>query len=289
MTDAVTIAVYGASGKQGGAVLAALRDAGTIKSGRVFAICGKQTDASKLQSKYSGLNTIIRQEDAAATLKSIRPAPKALYFMTPNGKREVETGNKIIQAAVAAKVQHIVMSSVDRGLGGNVKSGVDHWDTKHAIEAFLRSQESITYTIIRPTAFLENFNPDFNGKVFASVWRDCLNNRTMKLVSTRDVGIVAANALLAPESPTYRNAEINLAGDELSFDKASQIFKQETGHALPTTNKFLVYILVWLIGDLNQMVKFLKETGYGAEVGANGATMDWKEWVAQSPHVTKKL
>lgn len=281
------IAVFGASGKQGGAVLAALQESGTIKAGHVTAICGKQKDASELRTRYSGLNTVLRQDDPGLTLQSIKPPPSAIYFMTPNGKEEVATGKKIIEAAVRVGVQHIAMSSVDRGPGGNVKSGVDHWDTKHAIEAFLRSQEGITYTIIRPTAFLENFTPDFNGKVFATVWRDCLNNRQMKLVSTRDVGLTAANALLSPKSTEYANAEINLAGDELSFRQADEIFKQQTGKPLPTTNKFLVYILVWLIGDLNQMAKFLRDTGYGAQIGAHRTTLGWKGWVAQSAHVSK--
>ncbi|KAK9316864.1 hypothetical protein V1522DRAFT_449751 [Lipomyces starkeyi] len=75
------------------------------------------------------------------------------------------------------------------------------------------------------------------------VVRDPEHDPSLTFRSQRDIGATAAKAMVAAE--VYRNAEINLAGDNLTFEEASRIFGKETwGKKSPTANKFLTWILV---------------------------------------------
>jgi hypothetical protein len=119
--------------------------------------------------------------------------------------------------------------------------------------------------IIRPGAFLENFVPGFLGQARASVWRYRVDGNKMAVVSIEDIGVNAARAMVAVED--YRNAEINLAGDNLSLEEAGRIFAKETGgKKLPTTDKCLALMLIALRKDLKQMATFHKEKSAGADV-----------------------
>jgi uncharacterized protein YbjT (DUF2867 family) len=218
--------------------------------------------------------------------------------MTPGGKNETAQGKAMIDEAVKAGIPHFVFSSVDRGIAndGNTPSNVEHWDTKHAIEQHLReaskkSEGKFTYTIIRPVAFFENFVPGFGAKVMANVWRDHLNGRPLKLVATADIGAFAAGALLNTESESFKNAEMNLAGDELTFTQANAVFKGKTGKELPTTNRWIVSAVLAMVKPLKEMVPFLRETGYGASVGAASGEIhvtDWPSWIDSSAYVASK-
>ncbi|KAH8648949.1 hypothetical protein BGZ60DRAFT_422661 [Tricladium varicosporioides] len=276
--------IIGGTGHQGSAVLHALDDdlLVTDKNNEIYAIYHKQASGAALRNKYPNIKLIQGDvNDSTAIFRAVGPAPDVLYFMTiSEGKDEVKQGKAIISAAVKAGTKHIVMSSIDRGPGGNVFSGVDIWDTKHEIEAFLRKQTTATYTIIRPAAFLENFSSDFISSVYASVWRDC--HAKMAVVSTKDIGITVVKAMMAPED--YRNAEINLAGDDLTYEEASQIFAKVTGKKkLPAANKHLTSMLVAMMSDLKQMVVFYKEKGTGATVDPD--LMSWEAYIRQSAYM----
>jgi uncharacterized protein YbjT (DUF2867 family) len=278
------LVVIGATGKQGSSVLAALHQDATSSSNTIYAVHHKLASASTLRNNYPSIMPIQGDiNNSAAIFRAVGGAPDVVFFMMPDVKNEVEQGKGFIGAAVRAGTKHIVMSSVDRGVGGNVRSGVDAWDTKHEIEAFLRSQSNLTYTIIRPVGLLENFVPGFESKVFATMWRDYLVDRKMKVVSAKDTSATAAKAMLAPED--YRNAEINLAGDDLTFEEASRLFAKQTGgKPLPTANKFLTWILVALLKDFKQMMVFYKEKGHGAEVQRDFT--GWEAYIRQSEYAS---
>ncbi|KAH8807912.1 nucleoside-diphosphate-sugar epimerase family protein [Xylogone sp. PMI_703] len=280
------LVVVGGTGKQGGAVLDALHSHALNGNIIIYAVHRKPVSATTLRNTYPSVTPILGDIDNSdAIFRTIGSSPDALYFMTPGGKNEVQQGKAILSAAVRAGTKHIVMSSIDRGTGGNVLSGVDIWDTKHEIEAFLRCQSGITYTIIRPVAFLENFVPGFEGRVFVSMWRDYLSDRKLALISTKDIGATAAKAMLAPEA--YRNIEINLAGDNLTFEEASRIFAKETGgKKLPAADKFLTWVLVVLVKDLKQMVAFYKGKDSGAVVQPD--LVNWEAYIRQSEYVKKR-
>jgi uncharacterized protein YbjT (DUF2867 family) len=279
-----TFLVIGATGKKGREVIHALCEDPSSSKNTIYALYRKAGSASALLKEHPSLKLIQGDlDDSPAIFRALGSGPDALFFVTvSDNKDEVKQGRAIISAAVKAGVKHIVYSSIDRGHGGNVMSGVDIWDTKHQIEAFLRTQRGITYTIIRPNCHLENFAPGFISKVYASVWRDCVDGKPMAVVALKDIGVTAAKAMLGPED--YQNAEIDLAGDSLTYDEASRIFAKVTGaKKLPTINKYLAYILVAQMKDLGQMATFYREKGAGAEI--QPGLMTWEAYLHQSEYV----
>ncbi len=90
----------------------------------------------------------------------------------------------------------------------------------------------MSWTILRPTTFMDNLTPTFEGKVFATLWKG-VGSTPVQLVAAADIGHFAAAALLSPA--TYSGRSVGIAGDELNFKDAARIFKGTVGVELPTT------------------------------------------------------
>lgn len=95
----------------------------------------------------------------------------------------------------------------------------------------------------------------------------------LQLISTKDIGRVAAEAFLAiskdPSDPAYRNKSISLAGDDISPDDAAKVFKEVTGQEIPETYSFFGTLAKWVMSDeLGKMFQWFKDTGYGVGVPA---------------------
>jgi uncharacterized protein YbjT (DUF2867 family) len=296
------ILVIGGTGKQGGSVLRALVAHPAFSSSEytIYVVTRnpESTSARDLAAKSSAIK-LVRGDlsNARAIFRALPSAPRAVYAVTVVGKNEVAEGNALVDEAIKAGVSHLVFSSVDRGNanGGNTPSKVPHWITKHEIERHLRlsaqrSEGKFTYTILRPVFFLDNLEAGFNGKVSANLWKDYLGSKPLKVIDTTDIGLVAVAALLEADSPAYRNAEINLVGDELTFAEANEIFKATIGKPIPTTYKFLTSLILLLAKDLKLMTQFLQEPGFGAEVGGAEPSLkmtDFGAWVRKSSFVKR--
>lgn len=150
-----TIAVFGATGQQGGAVVDALLD----HKARVRALVrDPQSDRAQALAARGAELAAIRADDPASLAAALATV-EGFYFMTPeaNGLEEVEAeiriGTALVDAAVEAGVPHVVFNSV---FGADRESGVPHHDSKHAIEEHLR-KSGLRAAMVRATAFMENF------------------------------------------------------------------------------------------------------------------------------------
>ena len=47
----------------------------------------------------------------------------------------------------------------------------------------------------------------------------------IQLISTKDIGKIAAEAFLTSSSPEYKNAAVSIAGDEITPAEMAQTFK----------------------------------------------------------------
>ena len=86
---------------------------------------------------------------------------------------EQRQGVALVDAAIShGHVRQFVYASVDRG-GSRSDSDptpVPHFASKYYIEKHLIAEAQETamgYTILRPTAFMENFAQDFSGKLLS--------------------------------------------------------------------------------------------------------------------------
>ncbi len=226
---------------------------------------------------------------------------------------EERQGKDLVDAALQhGHVERFVYSSVDRGGAERSEAegtSVPHFNSKYRIEKHLKERvaaaaesgadgdvrkqqqqqqqkkkKKMTYTILRTVAFFENLTDDFVGRVFATIWKG-QGRQKMQLISTRDVGWFAAEALMASPAE-YENRAISIAGDVLDFDEANHIYRRVLGRDMPTTLGPVVKPLRWAMSDLDLMFKWLKENQCGADVGEcrrrHEGLQDFEAWLREN-------
>jgi uncharacterized protein YbjT (DUF2867 family) len=248
--------ISGATGKQGGALIGAL--------------------LSKPSQPFE-LYAITRNNlDNVDALFAQVPSPVWGVFSVPildkGIKKEVKQGKDLTRASVEAGVSHIIFTATDRGVEDTKeKHEVPHFASKATIEhdieaAAAASNGRLTYTFLRPVAFFSNLTNNFIGSAFVSIWRLNGLDRNLQMISTKDIGKVAAEAFLNASDDRYRNNGLSLAGDSLSPRDAARIFKEETGQEIPSTYPVLAWIIRTLVPDLRHMFAWFGKTGFGTDV-----------------------
>lgn len=297
------IFVVGATGKQGGATVKALLNHPSFAESK-YNIFGMTRDpssvsATRLEAISSAVHLVKGDlNDAAEAFRTLPVNPWGVFIVTNPQKKpksEDEVGKSFVDEALKAGAKHIVFSSVERGStnGGFNRTDVPHFMTKHDIEAHLMEStksSDTTYTILRPVFFLDNLEWGFVGKVISTIWRDYVN-RKLQVIDSVDIGKIAANAFMDPESPSYRDKAISLAGDDLTFEEANKIFKERVGSDIPVTYGIFAMLATWLSHDIGTMFKFFNDPGYDADIGyvnrlAN--VSNFGQWVDKSSFIKKK-
>ncbi|KAB2571857.1 hypothetical protein DBV05_g9505 [Lasiodiplodia theobromae] len=296
-----TILVTGATGKQGGAVIKAL-----INSGADITILSVTRDPSSasaqaLASTSPKIQLIKGDLNNPASIFSSAPEPIHAVFsiQTPTtatdnqnaSDTEYDQGAALIDAAIAAgSVKHFVQTSVDRhgARSASNPTKVPHFISKHKIEQHLLARApaaGMTWTIVQPVAFLENFGSAQMGPAFAAMWKTTLGwERPLQLVSAVDIGRVAAAALV--EEERYAGRMIPLAGEEIALGRVREIYREVKGGAeLPMVPDEVAAGIFEGSYDTKMMFEFFVEEGYGADVEALRrefpGMLDYKAWLAK--------
>jgi uncharacterized protein YbjT (DUF2867 family) len=293
------ILIFGATGKQGGSVittilkdssaniplLAVTRDANSASSQR---LASKSPNIKLIQGNAANPGPIF----AAAEKAAGEPVWGVFSVQAAAGEAEEVQGKAIVDAAIESGVKYFVYSSVDRHGESSIDNPtkIPHFVTKHNIEHHLIDQtktgkgSNMAWTILRPTAFMDNLSPDFFGKVFATSWKVALKDKPLQLIAVEDIGHFAGEAFLHPEE--YTGKSISLAGDELTYEKFAEEFKEQTGKDLPLTFEFLSKIMLYFVKELGTMFTWFGEQGYAANVEELKKThpelKDFKAWLEES-------
>ncbi|KAJ5122904.1 hypothetical protein N7448_009001 [Penicillium atrosanguineum] len=274
-----TILITGATGKQGSSIIAAL-----LKAKADFEILAITRDASsKAAQKLPGMSSNIKlvEGNLNEAEKIFANAHKAtsqpiwgvfsvqMVAGASNEEAEVKQGKDLIDAALKNNVKHFIYSSVDRG--GDVSFDnptlVPHFITKHYIEHHLVEKTKgteMTWTILRPVAFFDNLTPDFIGKVFATCWKNTVKEKPLQLISVDDIGFFGAQAFMYPDQ--YRNKAVSLAGDELTYEEMTEIFKAKTGKSVPTTFGLVGKGVMAMVKDLGYMFQWFYDVGFDTNI-----------------------
>ncbi|KAK7920925.1 hypothetical protein PG985_008947 [Apiospora marii] len=313
-----TFLVVGATGQQGGAVLAALSklspesNAAKPQHPKILALTRSAPDSPKAQalaSKYTSLDLTVVQGDTKdpAPIFAAHPDITSVFLYTtpPDEAAQVLPLLDHVFSSSDSKVQHIVFSSVDRGgdaASWDEPTEIAHFKSKHEIEVRLRDlceaqkaqkllPEAIKYTILRPVAFMDNLNPgSLFGPVFASMWATMPAERSLQLVSVRDIGLFGAKALLAGpnDAALGSNRAIGLAGQELRYEEARDVFRRVGGgqREMPQAPWIVGKGVRWAIGEVGTMFRFFEEKGYGVDIEAlrrqEPELQDLETWLKES-------
>jgi uncharacterized protein YbjT (DUF2867 family) len=252
MEQPKTFFVTGATGNVGGATARHLIENGC----RVKALVRNPAAANAEKLKHPNIEIIKGDLNDPSSykihLQNIDGA-FALFTFLEGVKKEIGQGKSFIDAAREMHVPFMIYSSV---IGADSGSGIPHWESKNAIEQHLKSS-GITYTIIRPSYFFQNFLiPDVRkrivkGKLVTPVKKD----KVQQYISTEDVGRISAHILMNKEK--YAGRTITIAADEMDMQSAAKTFTDVLGK--PVTYSQLPGLLtrIFLGSDLHIMFKYV--------------------------------
>ena len=294
MSPTKTILVTGATGRQGSGVVTAL-----LASGQPYHILAVTRTASSPKAKslaaLSPTITLVEGDlddpsalwaaATAAAPPSSSPRIWGVYSVQVSMGRgvteasEVRQGTALIDRAAAAGVAMFVYSSVDRGgdcASWDAETPIPHFRSKHRVERHLREvaaasspspSGTMSWTVLRPVAFMDNLRPGFETSVFLAALRNRLPAaKKVQWVASANVGRYAAMAFADP--PAWHGRAVGLAGDELTLAELSGAFERAVGRPAPVSYWFFGTALTALARELGLMIGWFASDGYAADVAA---------------------
>ncbi len=178
------ILVSGATGGIGGEICRLLTQAGTP-----FRALGRQqAQVDALREK--GTDAVLGDFDRPETLSTAMHGIDTMFLITPPTQRQFAQETAAIDAARRAGVRRIVKLSAS---DANVRSTVPWAQTHARIDHHLRAS-GIEWTILKPTAFMQNFLW-FKDAIKKGFLPQVAGKGCVSWVDTRDVARVAASVL----------------------------------------------------------------------------------------------
>lgn len=280
--DSKTIAVCGATGRQGGAVARHL-----LRDGWHVRALTRSPEKSRARALAEVGAEVVRADMAdQATLDATFEGAYGVFSvqnpMIGGLESEVEQGKNVAAAAKAAGVQHLVYGSA--GVGR--LTGVGSWDSKLAVEEHMRGLR-LPVTTLRPMAFMELMtDKGFYPPVSAWHLMPKLAGPTTKIpwLAVADVGVVAAKAFADPARFVGRT--LVLAGDVQSLSECRAMWKEVRGRP-PRRFPMPVRVFERVAGkDLTTMWRWLRtgpvplDTAPTRELHPHAFTV--REWLEQT-------
>ena len=242
------VLVAGATGMQGGAVVQALLRAGHP----VTAFVRNPASAPAQALAQQGVALATGTMDDVAALEAASFGHDAVFSMQPAGVDPTDPGAERRQAsniATAAKrggVAQIIHTSVsatgwrsehphEANMDPLMK---EYWNQKEEAEDAIRQAGLDRWTIFKPPFYMENFIPPKGNHMFPELPEDRLVTSTdpqavIALVCADDLGAAVAAAVAEPDK--FHEAEIELAGDALTYPEIADTLSKAAGREIALT------------------------------------------------------
>jgi len=262
MPKPITVAVAGATGKQGGALARLLLDRGH----QVRALTRKPSSPAALALQALGAEVHEADlDDRAAVRRAAKGADAFFLVATPFEEgvtAEVRQGLSAAKAAKEAGVKHLVYSSV---AGADQRTGIPHFDSKREIEVYVEKL-GVPYTIVGPVFFMENLlGPAFLKGLRAGVLEMPLpESRPLQVIAVADIAGFTRIALERPSE--FQGRRIEIASDSLTGPGMAT--------ALAANGRSISYLAGSLdraraySADFGRMWEWFDRVGYRVDVSA---------------------
>lgn len=136
---------------------------------------------------------------------------------------------------------------------GIVQLRGNSFETKRSIEKHIHSIPELSFTILRPAYFTDNFTTDHVAPTPLFTHRFTDPSRTIQLISCKDIGIFAAKAF--DDSETWAGRTISLAGDEITSDQMLMEWKEVIGEDYRLGQQAAVDGFLQAVPAIGQMFK----------------------------------
>jgi uncharacterized protein YbjT (DUF2867 family) len=260
MARELTVAVTGATGKQGGAVAR-----GLLERGHKVRAVTRDPGSSQAKSLANAGATLVAAslEDTAGITKALEGATSLFAMTTPSGGTDAETrqGVAAADAAKAAGV-HLVFTSVG---SANRQTGIPHFDSKYEVEKHI-ARVGVRATILAPVAFMENIYFVKEQLAKGNYAATLPPTRTLAQVAVADIGAVAVRILEDPGR--FTGKRFDLASDELTGNDVVAILSRVTGRPFAYYQVPLEVIRQRMGDDGARMYEWLNRVGYTVDRAA---------------------
>jgi uncharacterized protein YbjT (DUF2867 family) len=274
--DLMSIAVLGATGGQGGAVVAAL-----LEAGRPVRAVVRDPGGGRARSLAAAGAEVVPGDlfDATSLADAFRGAAAAFAVTTPfqDGlDAEVAQGAAIVRAAADAALPHLVMASV---ASADRDTGVPHFETKARTEELLAAS-GLPATVVAPTYFYDNALGGLDEVAAGLLTMPVPGDTPVQQVARQDLGRVVAAVVTDPDR--WIGQRVEVAGD----DPTPLRMAAEIGRAAGGTVEFRQSSLEDLRTrnpDMFAMYNFFVNTGYQVDLAAlrtQFPTVPWTPYAA---------
>ncbi|KAM5152034.1 nmrA-like family domain-containing protein 1 [Mantella aurantiaca] len=236
MAGRKTIAVFGATGAQGGSVVKALLQDCAFS---VRAVTRDVTKPAAQKLKEAGAEVVAADLDDETSVRGVLRGTHGAFVVTNfwehmDKAKEVKQGKKIADLCKQQGLQHVVYSgleNVHKLSGGKLE--VLHFDSKGEVEEYFR-QIKVPMTSVRLAFYYENF-------LTMSRPQKCQDGKTYQLVipmgdipmdgiSVTDLGPVVRSVLKNPSE--YIGKDLGLSADKLNIKQYAEIMSEVTGKTI---------------------------------------------------------
>lgn len=258
-----TIAVTGATGNQGGAVVRRMLAEGWHVRALTRDPDGSAARALAAQGAELVPGDMDRPEDLAAAFQGADAVFSIQNDRLPNVGLEgmVRQGHAVLDAAKAAGVRHFIFSSVsgvDRG------AGQKRFEVKYQVEQYVQAS-GVPHTILRLVTFMDNLNRSRPAILSGTLPGIGLRpDKALFMVALADIGGFTAVILAHPQE--YLGRSVELAGDALTEAQMAETLTRVIGRPVqlaappassqPLTEEQLAFN------------RFLNSDGYSADIPA---------------------
>lgn len=264
-----TYLVFGASGRQGSAVVDALL------SKNVTSLYGSSRKPDTLGKQRGGTIKAVKADlsDKESIVAAIDESKATrIWFVTdwysiskPTRAKEAQLGYNVIDAIKTRshQVTHVVYNSGAYADRAPKKIG-EFW-SKVDIEAYMEKElasTQITWAVLRPVAFMENLddaknrNPLTKGKVKMLTSENC----SLKYISAADIGKGSAALLMNPSE--YAGKKVDAATCEYTGKELAAILTKVSGVECSYSVSVPRFLLCLCVRNLYHLVTFFEKEGY---------------------------
>ena len=255
------VLVLGATGGQGGAVAAAL-----IQAGRpVRAMVRDPQSASARKLGAAGAQLVAGDfTDSGALAAAMRGAAAAFALTTPfesGPAAELAQGDAIIAAATAAGLPHLVFSSV---AGATARAGIPHFESKARVEQALAAS-GVAHTVVAPTYFYDNALGGYQDLLAGVLELPLAADHRLQQLDRGDLGAFVALVLADPAA--YSGRRFELASDAPTPEEMTRALSDALGRPVGFRETPMTDVRQ-RSSDMAARWDFLGGPGYQADIAA---------------------
>jgi uncharacterized protein YbjT (DUF2867 family) len=275
LSDTDKVLLLGVTGTTGRCALSGLL-AGGLQPSQLLAVSRNPNGAAAKAIQQQGIEVVAGDLDQPSSLLPHLSRSSGLYCHALSGDAssadpaELARGRALAQllgSSKEGKQLQLLVYNGSAGRGSN--AGISQMDQKHAVEDVLLAS-GVPGLMLESVMFMEEFWKRYTrpGLMKGTFTFSLPGDRPLQLVAARDLGLAAATAFTSSSVSEWAGRCLPLAGDELTPRQMCEAFSAAQG-GMPVKHSSPPAWLFWFLSrDLWRITRFLRETGYTADVAA---------------------